>query len=243
MNAEYLNSLSETSKFNRAELMKAMNASGMKISDSMFKVVLKRLLDTGAIVRIGRNSYCVGNESIRIYEHIYSEQSLRIAELIQQEFPYLDFSIFEMVQLNTFLNHQLAHNTIFLSVEADLGDFVFEKLKENYPGKVLLAPSMQIYHQYWSDGMIVIQRLISEAPRGKREKWHTCIEKMMVDVFCEPILKASFSQSELPEIYEEAFSRYVIDESCMLRYAARRGASEKLKKYLINDTNVILRTV
>jgi hypothetical protein len=80
--------------------------------------------------------------------------------------------------------------------ESDLGEFVFDKLKEKHPGKVLIYPSIEIYHQYWYDDMIVIQKLISESPMGNGEKWYTRIEKMLVDIFADDIQKESFSESD-----------------------------------------------
>ena len=185
--------------------------------------------------------YGVNEESRRMYEHEYSELARSIAKQMKEDFPYLSFSVFELVQLNAFVNHQIAHNVIFVSVESDLGDFVFDKLKEKYPGRVLIYPSVEIYHRYWCDDMIVIQKLTSEAPMGIREKWHTRIEKMLVDIFADDIQKESFSESELAGIYEDAFAGYAIDESCLFRYAKRRGAQRKLQEYLAANTNVKLR--
>jgi hypothetical protein len=207
----------------------------------MFKVLLKKLVDAGKIIRVGRNAYCVNEGNRRTYEHRYSDLACSIAEQMKEDFPYLSFSIFELVQLNVFVNHQIANNVIFLSVESDLGNFVFDRLKEKYPGKVLIYPSVEIYHQYWCDDMIVIQKLISEAPTGNEEKWHTRIEKMLVDIFVDDIQKESFSESELTGIYEDAFAGYAIDESCLFRYAKRRGIHYKLKEYLTENTNVKLR--
>jgi hypothetical protein len=213
----------------------------MQISDSMFKVILKKLIDTGKIIRVGRNAYCVNEGNRRAYKYKYSDLACSIAGQIMADFPYLSFSIFELVQLNAFVNHQIAHNVVFISVESDLGEFVFDKLKEKYPGKVLIYPSIEIYHQYWCDDMIVIQKLISESPTGNVEKWHIRIEKMLVDIFVDDIQKESFSESELAGIYEDAFSMYAIDESCLFRYAKRRGTQQKLKEYLMTNTNVKLR--
>ena len=78
------------------------------------------------------------------------------------------FRIFELVQLNEFVNHQIAHNVIFVSVESGWGSYVFDSLKDQYVGKILLNPSVEIFHQYWSDDMIVIQKLVSESPKGER---------------------------------------------------------------------------
>jgi hypothetical protein len=241
MDTAYLRALEKEDSFSRAELLAAIKEYGIQISDSMFKVKLKKLIDTEKIIRVGRNAYCVNKGNRRIYEHRYSDLACNIASEITADFPYLSFSIFELVQLNDFVNHQIAHNVIFVSIESDLGEFVFGKLREKYPGKVLIYPSIEIYHQYWCDDMIVIQKLISESPTGKGEKWCTRIEKMLVDIFVDDIQKESFSESELANIYEDAFLRYAIDESCLFRYAKRRGTQKRLKEYLTMNTNVKLR--
>lgn len=114
-------------------------------------------------------------------------------------------------------------------------------MKEKYPGKVLINPTLEIYHQYWYDGMIVIGKLVSEAPMGQNEKWNTRIEKLLVDVITNPILLSSISEKELTNIYEEAFAKYAVDESCMFRYAKRRGAEKKIREFIKKNTNVQLR--
>lgn len=116
------------------------------------------------------------------YRHEYSEEACAAARAIREAFPAVEFTIFELVQLNEFVNHQLAHNVLFLSVEDDIIDFVFDLLKEQFPGKVLLDPTPELYHQYWYDGMIVLNKLVTEAPRGNEEAWHTRLEKMLVDL-------------------------------------------------------------
>lgn len=241
MDTEYLKSLESMSSFNRSDLFSVISEYGIKISDSMLKVILKKLLDSGKIARIGRNAYCVVTEHVKVYHYNYSELANEVAKIISEGFPYLTFTVFELIQLNAFVNHQIAHNVVFVSVEADLCDFVFDKLKEKYPGKVLINPTSEIYNQYWCDDMIVLEKLVSEAPVGIGEKWHTRIEKLLVDIYSDPIQKETFSASELPAIYQDAFAGYIIDESCMFRYAKRRGIENKLKKYILEHTNVTFR--
>ena len=241
MMAYYLKILENKRTFSRTELKEVLRMNGEEIGEASFKVALQKLLKEGMIVRVGRNAYCVANSGIRMYDYEYSEEAQKVAECLNDKFPHLDFTIMDFVQLNEFVNHQLAHNVMFVSVEGDLGDFVFDALKEIYPGKVLINPTPEIYHQYWYDGMIVIGKLVSEAPMGQKEKWNTRIEKLLVDVFTNSILQSSVSEVELPKIYEEAFSKYVVDESCLFRYAKRRGAEKKIRKFITEKTNVQLR--
>lgn len=237
----YLKTLMNSSSFSRNDLLQAMKENGVETSDSSFKVVLQRLLKDELIVRIGRNAYCVANNEIKVYEHEYTEEALKIAELIKRNFPYLNFTILDLIQLNEFTNHQLAHNVIHVSVEGNLGEFVFNVLKDIYPGKVLINPTLDVYHQYWYDGMIVIGKLVSESPMGQKQKWNTRIEKMLVDIMTNPILHCSISESELPTIYEEVFAKYAVDESCLFRYAKRRGADKKIHEFIEKNTNIQLR--
>ena len=241
MMAYYLKILENEKSFSRSELMETMKNDGKNISEATFKVELQKLLKEGSIIRVGRNAYCVAKEGVRVYNYAYSDDAKNIAKILKEKFPLLNFTIMDFVQLNEFVNHQLAHNVIFVSVEADLGDFVFDVLKEAYPGKVLINPTPEIYHQYWYDDMIVIGKLISESPVGQQEKWNTRIEKLLVDLITNAILKSSVSESELPNIYEEAFAKYAIDESCMFRYAKRRGAEKKIREFIRDNTNVELR--
>lgn len=241
MMAYYLKLLENTMTFSRADLKERIEESGKAISEASFKLELQKLLKEGAIVRVGRNKYCVAKDGVEPYTYEYSDDAKAVAKILNEKFPYLDFTIMDFVQLNEFVNHQLAHNVIHVSVEEDLGEFVFDALKEKYPGKVLINPTPEIYHQYWYDGMIVVGKLVSEAPMGKKEKWNTRIEKLLVDVATNAILLSSVCEAELINIYEEAFAKYVIDESCMFRYAKRRGAEKKIREFIKKNTNVQLR--
>ena len=168
---------------------------------------------------------------------------VQLSHVISSNFPYVDYSIFELRQLNEFLNHQVAHNTVFLSVESDVMSFVFETLKESFSGKVLISPTKELFNQYWCDNMIVLNKRVTETPKGLGESWHSRIEKVLVDLITEPLIQDSINKSEYDNIFEDVFSRYIVDESCLFRYARRRGADKELKDFIINNTTVELRTV
>ncbi len=227
--------------FNRADLRDAFVADGKSMSPSVLKKELNKLLDEGKIVRVGRNVYCIPTKGETGYEYAYSQLAEEVADIVKTNHPFLEFSITELIQVNEFVNHQIAHNVLFLSVEEELKEFVFETLKEKYPGKVLLNPGVELFHQYWSENMIVIQKLTTEAPRSKSNPWKARLEKLLVDLLTEPLWLESIGESELPTIYEDAFARYVIDESCLFRYAARRNAGKKIRTFITEKTTITLR--
>ena len=201
---------------------------------------LKKYLQSGEIARVGRNAYCVrGN--LRDYKYDYSDLSIHIAKILNDEFYDLDFRISELYQMNRFLNHQIAHNVIFVFVEKELSTSAFERLKKEYAGNILINSTEDDFFNYRRDDMIVVRNLLTESPKGKNEVWHTDLEKMLVDIFSENLIKATFSESEFPTIYEEAFGSYIIDESQMFRYAKRRKNDGRIKRFIQEETDVKLR--
>lgn len=238
----YYDGLLDVTRFTRKELLESFRMAGYMLSEASFYKKVEELVKNGQIIRVGRNVYSLPDDKRLTYEYKYSELAEEVAQEIVQQYPYVNFSIFEFVQLNDFVNHLIAHNVIFLSVEAEIMDFVFETLKDKYPGKVLINPTVEIYHQYWSDNMIVLGKLTTEAPKGQKASWHTRLEKMLVDIMAEPLLLASISRAEYPHIYEDAFDRYIVDENGLFRYASRRKVTKKIKELIRKETDIVLRT-
>lgn len=240
--SRYFEGIKNQKCFNRQEVLQSFRNAGYKLSDSSFYKRFTSMIKDGDLARVGNGLYCLPGNNARPYDHEYSDLAVEVASFIQEQYPLVDFSIMELIQLNDFVNHQLAHNVLFLSVESDVIEFVFDMLKDRYFGKVFINPTLEIYHQYWSDNMIVINKLTTEAPKNAGISWHTRLEKLLVDIVADPLLFDSVSESEYPIIYEDAFSMYVIDESCLFRYAARRAVDKKIKKLIKEKTNITLRT-
>lgn len=237
---DYLNGIKDGELFDRTYIMNTIKSMDSEISNSTLCRKLKNLLDTGDIVRAGRNVYYKPEKKVYLYDHEYSELSKELAKFITEEYPVLDFRIFETVQLNEFINHQIGNNVIMLYVEENLGNFIFDSLRERF-SNVLLRPTVDEYHKYWHENMIIIRKLPTESPKGKNEFWHTTLEKMLVDVMIDKLIMSSFSKSEYSAIYETAFERFIINEPKLFRYARRRKISDKLLAFLEKETHVKLR--
>lgn len=234
-NLNCLGGLKDKSSFTRQDLLQSFHDGGYLISDVSFNKKIMSMLKKGEIVRCGRNLYCLPQNEKRVYIHEYSELANELVKIMKEHYPLLDFCICEKYQLNQFVNHLIAKNTIFLSVEAEAMDFVFMTLREYYPGKVLVNPTCDIFHRYWCENMIVITKLITEAPKGLSEKWHTRLEKLLVDVVSERLLVKTIGGSEYSYIFNDAFMYFVIDEKCLFRYARRRGCEQKIRNLVENN--------
>lgn len=226
-----LTKLPDSAPFSRADYLAAIREATGKTSPDALAYVLREDAASGKIIHVGRDKY-VFPDGKRRYSHQYSTEANLLAIYVHDDYPDATFQVFELTQLNAFVNHLYAHNTIFLSVENELIDYVFDSLRQKYPGRVMLKPSADMYYKYLVENQIVIQRLPSESPKGTGMPWQSRLEKILVDISADKLLSRIVSPGEFENIYYEAFSRYYLDINMMYRYARRRGALGKTKAIL-----------
>jgi hypothetical protein len=58
------------------------------------------------------------------------------------------------------------------------------------------------------------------------------LEKMLVDMIADKLISVTYSKAELPDVLEQAQSRYYLDRIRLFRYARRRNREKELKQYL-----------
>nr|WP_288341138.1 DUF6577 family protein [uncultured Roseivirga sp.] len=100
---------------------------------------------------------------------------------------------------------------------------------------VYMDPSAELIRRYLIDEKEpwIVKPLVSEAPTQELNRITTItIEKMLVDIFCDPIIFSAQQGSEMDQIFKEAFDKYAVNESKMLRYASRRRKKTELDNYL-----------
>ena len=222
-------SLKESESFSRQDFTHAM-VSDYGMTEPQASYDLKKRLDQGILTRTGWGRYSLPVK--QTYRHRYSDSAVNVVKTITEGYDGLDFQVFELIQLNEFMNHQAAHNTIFVSVENDLLDYVFDTLWKAYPGKVLLKPKAEQYYRYRQDDEIVVGRLPSETPKGIDQPWMSRLEKILVDVFTDKLVSAIIPDGEKEGIIEGAYSNYLIDQNTIIRYARRKGSENKMMEVL-----------
>ncbi len=229
-------SLKEKESFSRQDFARAM-VSEYGMTGPQVSYDLKKRLDQGILVRSGWGRYSFPGK--QIYKHQYSNSAIDVVKTILDEYDGLDFQVFELTQLNDFINHQVAHNTIFVMIENEMLDYVFDTLWKAYPGKVLLKPKADLYYRYKQDDEIVVGRLPSETPKGIDEPWMCRLEKILVDVFTDKLISAIVPEGEKEGIIDGAFKDYMIDQNTMIRYARRKGTERKMMEILHEYKKVI----
>lgn len=217
--------------FSKQDLKDSFRAAGYTLGDTAFTVELQKMVTGNYIVREKKNVYSLRTDKT-FYRHIYSDEAIELATLLHNRFKGMKFTIFELEQLNRFVNHIIAQNVIYLYVEKDLIPYVFDFLYDKYIGHILLDPTNKEYRLYWNSNLIIVLPLITQYPADKMVYWHESLEKYLVDIVAERIIRSSFADGEYPRIFEQAFRFYQLNTASMMRYAKRRHADEKIKAIL-----------
>ncbi len=228
--------------FTRQDIFRAAQSSEKRFRESQMRNLMEYLQKNKYIMRISRNCYIKvdENDTRNYYEGIYSNKALELREFLIKRFPHLKFQIWELNWMNEFLNHMIAHNMIFLEIENDGCEFVYTALKTEYSEKMLLRPLEKELNYYADDNIIIVDRLISESPSVKNDTHTVLIEKLIVDLFANRIIKNILSQAEYANILQQIFSKYRVDQAMLFRYARRRNKNKVIADYILKYTTIEL---
>jgi hypothetical protein len=224
----------------RQQILHAARIVEPSFKETQLRNLMGTLHNSSLIVRVGRNQYKkVDKEPKKSgFTGVYSHVAQQVIEHMQKQFPLLSYRVWELSWLNEFFNHQLAHNKIFVEVEKDGCDFVFSSLVEKFPGRVLLRPKAQELLRYGTDDGIIIDRLVTEAPKSDGEPYQVPLGKLIVDLFANKNLL--LSKGDYPSAIEMMFAKYRIDQVSMLRYARRRNKVREVFGFLREKTTIEL---
>ena len=223
--------------FTRADLLESAMSAG-DFRETQLRHLLGSLLGSGKVVRVGRGRYASGATLLPTWTPPYGETAQRTIGTLASEMPLLGFRVWELSWLNEFLNHLVARIAVVVAVEPDGCEFAFDVLSGDIPGRVLLRPSPDDFTRYGTDGCIVVTRLVSEAPGVAGEPHRAPIEQVVVDTFCDRLLRSILPTGDYPEAFQSMFERYRVDQPALFRYARRRGREDELREFLEREAGV-----
>ena len=220
-------------RYSHQELIGLLKTDYPQMRDSSYHWAVCGMLKRGGLIKAARNVYMVpdGLEK-QMYHPLYSELAIKLIKQISEKYPSIRFTVFETALLNEFLNHLVAQNTVFIQVEKDISVFVFRFLQENGYKHLLYKPKKTDYILYWEKDSIIVTDMISEAPLSASASHKICLEKMLVDMYCDKLISITYSKSEYPQVLLRAAETYRIESSKMMRYARRRGKADEIKHIL-----------
>lgn len=168
-----------------------------------------------------------------------SPKAVKLARLISQHYPEINYCIWETGWLNDFLQHQSTTSIIVIEIEKDFAESLYFTLKDLDTKELFLTPNFKETHLYIpeSTSPVIIEKLISRSPLIKRteqkiEVYVPRLEKIMVDLFSVERLYF-FLSSELVHIYENMIEKYAVNFTKLLSYAKRREKESEIKQFLL----------
>lgn len=192
------------------------------------------LVEKGILHRVSRGLYSLTENEGKAYIPEINKSLKHLSGKIYNQLPFIDICIWSTKWLNEFMLHQPFRFYTMLEVEKEVMESVFYALKEQRKD-VFLDPSEEILNNYVVNASkpIIITRLMTEAPTQKTNKVVTqTIEKLLVDIYCDPIIFAAQQGAELKCIYQTVFDKYKVNTTKMFRYASRRNKRDEIKDFI-----------
>ncbi|MCD6178652.1 MAG: hypothetical protein J7K39_01995 [Bacteroidales bacterium] len=188
---------------------------------------INTLVKIGVIQRVGRGKYKLGTGNI--FSPQISSKAIRLNNLMKANFPYLNFLIWHISEINSLSQHLINKDIYYVEVERDAIDAVYEKLGEKY--KFVLKGTIND-DVFFDESQIVVRPLVTASPLQVVKKVQTItIEKLLVDLFVDK--EFEFLQgNELIHIFTNAFSKYTINTDKLLRYASRKEKRITIANYI-----------
>jgi hypothetical protein len=189
------------------------------------------LVGKGVMTRTGRGQYVIGNGNT--FEPELSPLVVKISKQLKKSFPYLKTCVWDMEQIRALSQHLPSLKLTIVDTERDGMESVFHKLQDSYEN-VFLKPDKEVMDRYVipAKDAIIVKALVSEAPVREVNGIVTgAIEKILVDVFFEEEFSA-LRGAEMVHIFGNAFERYPVNKSRLLRYASRKRRKEEIEQFL-----------
>ncbi len=219
-------------KFSKSELVSFYRLKEPAINTTTVNWRIYNLVQKGIINRIGRGKFTLSE--VKTYFPEITAHQISLFKKIKAKFPFINFCIWSTVILNEFMLHQPGKFYQLIEVEKVGIESVFFFLKDN-DIPVYINPNSELIRMYLVDEKesLIVKPLITESPTQEINGINTVtIEKLLVDIFCNPTLFSAQQGSEMNQIFKNAYEKYAINENKMLRYASRRRKKAELDNFL-----------
>ena len=230
---EILNFAFTNKVFTRKELIAKLKREDQIGSPGSLSEQLNRLLKSGQLVRIDRGVYKLTVNARKNFSVLCTEEMRQINQQIKNHFPFVDYCLWSASTLMPYMHHIPNLNLLFVDVEREVAESVFNLLNADNNKRIFLKPTLTDFERYVStNNAIIIRPLISESPLQLVEGINTpTIEKILVDIVGD--VEFYFLQgSEINYVFTTFFERHSINKNKLLRYATRRGRKEEVEQLL-----------
>lgn len=234
---EFKKSFHGRGNITKGELFEFFRSYQPYMSKSAFNWHIQDLLKKNKLQTVRRGVYSASIKQ-RFIPFFSTEVKIEVFEQLQK-FDDLNVCIWNTQWLNEFTIHQIMSNYTVIEVEKDMAEEVFNTLSENPTNKTFFDPGSEIMERYVRPDSLIIKPIISRAPTQKITQPFGCrkinvptLEKILVDIFSDPVTYYQIQGSECTSVFNYAFRLYTINMSKLMHYAQRRGKKNELHQYL-----------
>jgi hypothetical protein len=223
---EIINFATGKQSFSRKELVENFG----NLSEKSISQQLCRLLKSNRLERLIQGVYRLPASLFAV-----SDEIKQLNEMLKKQFPFADFCLWSSDVLMPFMHHIPTLNFIYVDVENDVAESVFNFLKSNQEKSIFFRPNKEeLYRYIIGKEAIIVRGLISESPLQTVENvFVPTLEKVLVDIAGD--MEFDFLQgAEIIYFYRNVLERHKINIRKLLRYASRRGRREEVEQLYNN---------
>jgi Transcriptional regulator, AbiEi antitoxin len=221
--------------FTRKDLTADLKSQAQNNSLNSLSEQLDRLLKSKQLVRLERGVYALSDNAKKEFSIVCTDDIKRLNQQIKTQFPFANYCIWDSKAIMPYMHHIPNLNFIYVDVEREVAESVFNLLNTDNSLRVFLMPDQTDFDRYISGSeAIIIRPLISEAPLQTIEGINTpTLEKILVDIIGD--VEFDFMQgTEITYFYRNVTERHNINKSKLMRYATRRGRRTQVEQLFNN---------
>lgn len=195
---------------------------------------IHELLRRGQLISVGRGRYAFEATG----RPVFRPPMTRSERIIWKELAAFNLPagcLWATAWVHELMIHQPARSLLLVEVPKDYTRAVFHALQDRYGLRVFLQPTPDVLTRYVTEANrpLVVQPFVSRAPVQLAQHVPVpTLEKLLVDLFCEPDLFYTYQGQELKTIFTNADRTYQLDSKRLLSYAGRRGRASALRQFL-----------
>jgi hypothetical protein len=202
-----------------------------ELSPSTISWRLNQLKKEKLIYQTGRGLY-----SFEFKPEYIPDFSLKAKRLYNRIKPFCkgDLSMWDIQMLNDIGETNVNRHWTFLSTNKEELEPLFENMLD-FSKQTFLQPDKEVISRYVMahNEAVIITPLVSETPLYKSGEYITpTIEGLLVNVWLEHESYLQPIGFDIKTLYEQAFKKYSVNQSKLLRYAARRDKRNEINEFI-----------
>jgi hypothetical protein len=234
-NIDILDFATTIKQFTRKELIVYLKKHKQNVSPNAVWIQLDRLVKNNKLVRLERGLYSLLPSTKKNFIAFVSDELIQLFQRIKVQFPFVKYCVWSSKTIVPYMQTIPNLNFIYVDVERDVAESIFNFLNDNNSKRVFLTPNQDDFNRYViGTDAIIVRTLVSEAPLQVIEGINTpSIEKILVDVAGD--VEFDFLQgTEITYFYRNVIEPHNINKSKLMRYATRRGRRQEVEQLFNN---------